>query len=98
MAIGEVEHGVVVGEDFADVLPAVVEFVVYAGGEEGAVGAECLQGAGREVEDLHDVLSVDPVFEGCVVDFLYLGPVCLEQGFYCLDFFEQEGCCFQQVV
>ena len=63
IALMEFEHDVVVPEYTLYVLSEVVELVAYTGIGDGAVGSEGLEGAGADVESLHDFLAVNPVFE-----------------------------------
>lgn len=61
IALVDFVHCVVVSEEFFNVLFVVVDFVAYAGVGQGSVGAEGLEGAGTDVQELHDVLTVEKI-------------------------------------
>ena len=50
-----------VSEEVFNVLFVVVDFVAYEGVGQGSVGTEGLEGAGTDVQDLHDVLTVKKI-------------------------------------
>ena len=61
IALVDFVHCVVVSEEIFNVLFVVVDFVAYAGVGQGPVGTERLEGAGTDVQDLHDVLTVEKI-------------------------------------
>lgn len=61
IALFYLEHDVAGAEYSVDVAAVVVDLVAYLDVGDGAVGAEGLEGAGADVEFLHDILAVEEI-------------------------------------